>query len=51
VPAISDIDDSEASFLEAMRESDDDLTLTISRRNDHWIVAMVRFGPIRWETI
>jgi hypothetical protein len=44
VPAISAIDDSEASFLEAMRENGDDLTLTISHQNGHWIVAMVLPG-------
>jgi hypothetical protein len=44
VPAILEIDDSEAAFLEAMRENEDDLTLTISRSNGHWIVAMVTPG-------
>ena len=40
MPTISDINDSEASFLELMRENDIDLEMIISRTNGHWLVAM-----------
>ena len=40
MPAITDLDDSEASFLEAMRDNDTDFTLTVSRQGGHWIIAM-----------
>jgi hypothetical protein len=40
MPAIDDIDDSEASFLELMRENQTDFQMIISRSNGHWIVTM-----------
>ena len=39
MPAIAHLDDSEAEFLEIMRENED-FSLTISCKNGHWIMAM-----------
>lgn len=40
MPAITDITDSEASFLEIMRENEIDFEMIISRKNGHWIMTM-----------
>jgi hypothetical protein len=48
MPAIEDIEDSEAEFLDIMRENSDDPEIVVHRKGGHWFIAM-KVDSIRGE--